>query len=86
MTPSAERYRLLVSGQVPHAVVQLMEDRFGPAARVTPGRRSTVIDLEGDQARLRALLVLLWDVGHQVSSISRRVEAGRSFDAFDTSS
>lgn len=86
MSPSVERYRVLVNGQVPHAIVQLMDDRFGQAARVTPGRRSTVIDLEGDQARLRALLSLLWDVGHQVSSVSRHVETAEPHDATGTSS
>ena len=76
MTTSTERYRLLVSGRVPLAVLRVMDDRFGAAAQVTPGARSTVIELRGDQARLRALLSLLWDVGQQVTSVCRREDAG----------
>ncbi len=76
--PRSSRYRLLVTGRLPTTVTELLADRFGSAAVIDGDASRTVIDIDGDQASLRALLMLLWDVGHDVPSISRcrdRVEA-----------
>ncbi len=65
------RYRLLVTGRLPQTVQELVGDRFGPTAVVVTDARCTVVDIDADQAALRALLTLLWDVGQEVHSISR---------------
>jgi len=65
------RYQLLVTGRLPETVKELVGDRFGPSAVVVTDARCTVVDVDADQAALRALLTLLWDVGHEVQSLSR---------------
>jgi hypothetical protein len=69
--PRSSRYRLLVTGRLPRTVRELIADRFGPAARIRAEESRTVVDIDGDQASLRALLTLLWDVGHDVGSVCR---------------
>lgn len=70
--PRSSRYRLLVSGRLSRTVTDILADRFGPAAAVVEADESrTVVDIDADQAALRALLALLWDVGHDVPSFSR---------------
>ncbi len=70
-SPRTSRYRLLVTGRLPQSVEGLVGDRFGPTAVVVTDAGSTVVDIDADQAALRALLTLLWDVGQEVHSISR---------------
>ncbi len=70
-SPRTSRYRLLVTGRLPQTVQELVGDRFGPGAVVGTDARCTVVDIDADQSALRALLTLLWDVGHEVHSISR---------------
>jgi hypothetical protein len=60
-----------VTGRLPDNVKELVDDRFGPSAVVSADARCTVVDIDTDQAALRALLTLLWDVGHEVHSLSR---------------
>ena len=69
--PRSSRYRLLVTGRLPRTVTELISDRFGPAALIRAEGSRTVVDIDGDQASLRALLTLLWDVGHDVASVCR---------------
>lgn len=71
MTARTSRYRLLVAGRLPTTVTELLADRFGPAAVVVAGARRMVVDVDADQAALRALLTLLWDVGQDIESVSR---------------
>ena len=72
MTPSrSSRYRLLVTGRLPRTVLDLITDRFGSAALIRADGSRTVVDIDGDQASLRALLTLLWDVGQDVASVCR---------------
>jgi hypothetical protein len=52
-------------------VTELVADRFGSAAVIDADEKRTVVDFDGDQAALRALLILLWDVGHDVRSVTR---------------
>jgi hypothetical protein len=52
-------------------VTELITDRFGSAAVIRSEESRTVVDIDGDQAALRALLSLLWDVGHDVASVRR---------------
>lgn len=67
----SSRYRLLVTGRLPKMVTDLVADRFGSAAAIDADEKRTVVDFDGDQAALRALLTLLWDVGHDVRSVTR---------------
>jgi hypothetical protein len=67
----SSRYQLLVTGRLPETVKELVGDRFGPTAVVVTDARCTVVDIDADQAALRALLTLLWDVGQEVHSFSR---------------
>ena len=69
--PRSSRYRLLVTGRIPRTVTDLITDRFGSAALIRAEESRTVVDIDGDQASLRALLTLLWDVGHDVASVCR---------------
>ena len=60
------RYLVTLAGAVPGSVAQLIGERFGDVTiRRSPGRT----ELEGlidDQAALRAMLNMLWDVGGDV--------------------
>ena len=69
MTTSDTCYRLVVAGRLSQTVTQLIDSRFGSAASV--GRRGpdSAVDLTADQPALRALLTLLWDLGHDLVAI-----------------
>ncbi len=69
--PLSSRYRLSVTGQLPKMVIELVADRFESAAVFNVDENCTVVDIDGDQAALRALMTLLWDVGHDVRSVSQ---------------
>ena len=60
--------QLVINGPVADAVVEAIAARFGPST-VDRG----VVTVEGvDQAAVRALMVLLWDTGHEVVAMSVR--------------
>jgi hypothetical protein len=60
------RYRLTLAGRLPASVAAVIRARFGDV-EIRPGADTTVLDLAvADQPALRALLTLLWDVGHEV--------------------
>jgi hypothetical protein len=69
MTTSDTCYRLVVAGRLSQTVTQLIDSRFGSAASI--GRRGpdSAVDLTADQPALRALLTLLWDLGHDLVAI-----------------
>jgi hypothetical protein len=69
--PRSSRYQLRLTGPLPRTVTELIDERFGPAARICVEESRTVVDMDGDQASLRALLTLLWDVGQEVASVCR---------------
>ena len=71
MNAPADRFLLSVKGFVSRAAAELIDDRFGDAARVSPEGADTVVALTSDQAGLRSLLGLLWDLGHEVQSVLR---------------
>jgi hypothetical protein len=62
------RYRVGVDPPLPEGVVAEIERRFGPV-RATRGRRVTLRGTLMDQAALRGLLTLLWDVGAELVSV-----------------
>jgi len=64
--PDDKRCELVINGPIAQAVVETIADRFGPST-VDHG----VLTVEGvDQAAVRALMVLLWDTGHEVLAMS----------------
>ena len=61
-----ERCELVVNGPIAGAVVEAIAARFGPST-VERG----VLTVEGvDHAAVRALMVFLWDTGHEVLAMS----------------
>jgi len=69
MTTSDTCYRLVVAGRLSHTVTQLIDSRFGSTASIGRSGPDSVVDLTADQPALRALLTLLWDLGHDLVSI-----------------
>lgn len=78
MSTAGERYRLCVKGPVSGAAAELVDHRYGRAAQVVPDGEDTIVELSGDQAALRALLTLLWDLGHEVLAVVGRDALGDS--------
>jgi hypothetical protein len=62
------RYRVGLEPPLPDGVVAEIERRFGPV-RATRGRRVSLRGTLTDQAALRGLLTLLWDVGGELVSV-----------------
>jgi hypothetical protein len=59
------RYELRLRAPVAHTLLDLIRTRFDHVT--TPGADGTVLIVEDiDQASVRALLILLWDTGHEV--------------------
>ncbi len=69
MSTSDTCFRLIVAGRLSGTAVQLIDSRFGPAASVAPTGPDSAVDLTGDQPALRALLTLLWDLGHELVAV-----------------
>ena len=70
MTRSGICYRLVVAGRLSQLIVDTIDDRFGAAASVRVRGENTAVVLTADQTSLRALVTLLWDVGHELVAIS----------------
>lgn len=63
-------YRVTVAGPLPGSLAGVIRSRFAGVA-IRPGTRRTALELDAvDQSALRALLTLLWDVGHDVLSVT----------------
>jgi hypothetical protein len=69
MTTSDTCYRLVVAGGLSQTVVQLIDSRFGSAASIGRSGPDSAVDITADQPALRALLTLLWDLGHDLVAI-----------------
>ncbi len=69
MTTSDTCYRLVVAGRLSQTVTQLIDSRFGSAASIDRRGPDSAVDLTADQPALRALLTLLWDLGHDLVAI-----------------
>ena len=70
--PSCEkRCVLAVSGPVAHSVAHAISERFD--AHLTRAGDSTVLIVGAvDQAAVRAVMIMLWDSGHEVVAMSIR--------------
>jgi len=75
---TGQRCELTVSGPVARSVVAAMRARFGavsPPARVN-GTDATVLTVDvTDQAAVRALMLMLWDSGHDVLAMTVAVDS-----------
>jgi hypothetical protein len=71
MTTSDTCYRLVVAGRLPRTVTELIESRFGSAASIGRSGPDSAVDLTADQPAVRALLTLLWDLGHDLVAIRK---------------
>ena len=78
MASSSDRYRLIVSGPIARAAADVIEARFGVAAAIHALGDDTAVDLTADQPSLRALVTLLWDLGHELVAILRFPDATRA--------
>ena len=66
-----DQYQLTVAGRLPDAVTETIVARYGDGIRIrSMGGRTTLHLPDLDQPSLRAMLVLLWDFGHEVLSLS----------------
>ena len=70
MTRSGTCYRLVVAGRLSHLLVDTIDARFGATASIRASGGDTAVLLTADQAALRALLTLLWDVGHDLVAVT----------------
>jgi len=74
------RYLVRVAGPLSHIVSEAVADRFG-AVDVRRYPSSTVLAVHlPDQSGLRSLLATLFDVGHEVLSITREHDPTTELD------
>ena len=59
-------YRMEIRGRLPRVAEEELRRRFGDVEVRSQGVRTVVSGLTVDQAALRAVLSLLWDVGSEV--------------------
>jgi hypothetical protein len=78
MTSSDTRYRLTVAGPLSRTATQLIDARFGPAASIGSTGTDSTVELVADQSALRALLTLLWDLGHELNAVGPVSPPGHS--------
>jgi hypothetical protein len=69
MRSTLGRYMIMLDDPCPASLRELAGTRFDIAAAPTLGRQALIVD-HLDQAALRALLIMLWDAGQAVVSIT----------------
>ena len=73
-------YQLEIRGALPRGAREELRQRFGELVVRSEGGRTVLSGLTVDQAALRSLLGLLWDVGgelHQVRATTRPSQPGK---------
>ena len=70
------KYRLELSGPLPENLVEEIKRRFGPIQFATDLDDYPLLYAELDQAGLRSLLDLIWDVGAEVRSVCTATHKG----------
>jgi hypothetical protein len=64
-----QRCELTVTGQLAGSVIETLRSRFTVAS--IRAADSTVVTVDGvDQAAVRAVMILLWDTGHEVLTMT----------------
>jgi hypothetical protein len=71
-------YRLVVNGPLPAGVITEIGTRFAPTDIRSETNRVVIYTGATDQAALRALLSLIWDVGAELCSITQTSDAERT--------
>jgi hypothetical protein len=70
-------YRLDIRGPLPRVAHDQLRERFGDVGVQSDGDRTRVSGHCADQAALRAVLSLLWDVGVEVRVVEATPLSGR---------
>jgi hypothetical protein len=70
-------YRLEIRGPLPRVAQDQLRERFGDVRMQPDGDRTVVSGHCADQAALRAMLNLLWDVGLEVRVVEATPLSGR---------
>jgi hypothetical protein len=70
-------YRLEIRGPLPRVAQDQLRERFGDVRMQPDGDRTLVSGRCADQAALRAMLNLLWDVGLEVRVVEATPLSGR---------
>lgn len=60
------RYHLALAGPLPATVTEVIRVRFGEVTIRSSADRTALDGLLADQAAVRALLTLVWDVGGEI--------------------
>jgi hypothetical protein len=81
MTTSETCYRLVVAGRLSQTATQLIGSRFGSAASIGPSGPDSAVEFTADQPALRALLTLLWDLGHDLVAIGECADRTQPSDS-----
>jgi hypothetical protein len=62
----ASRYHLVVGGVLPAITANQLRCRFGDVTVASTSGQTVIDGIVADQASLRSLLALLWDIGSDV--------------------
>ena len=70
-------YRLEIRGPLPRVAQDQLRERFGDVRVQSDGDRTLISGHCADQAALRAVLSLLWDIGVEVRVVDATPPPGR---------
>jgi hypothetical protein len=70
-------YRLEIRGPLPRVAQDQLRERFGDVRVQSDGDRTLISGHCADQAALRAVLSLLWDIGVEVRLVDATPRSGR---------
>jgi hypothetical protein len=79
-------YDLEIRGKLPRGTHEELRRRFGNFLVSNDGNRTVLSGLDVDQAALRSVLGLLWDVGgevHFLRAVARHSRAGKEVEPND---
>jgi len=71
-------YRLEIRGPLPRVAQDQLRERFGDVRVHSDGDRTLISGHCADQAALRAVLSLLWDIGVEVRVVDATPPSGRA--------
>ena len=77
-------YRLEIHGPLPRVAQEELRRRFGDIEVRSEGARTVVAGLTADQAALRAVLSLLWDVGSEVQLVRAMSLSGEETEGVES--
>ena len=77
-------YRLEIRGPLPRVAQEELRRRFGEVEVRSEGGRTVVSGLTADQAALRAVLSLLWDVGSEVRLVRAIPQPGEGSEGVES--